>query len=100
MQSSHIIAIGMKRDDKKSLPEIEEGGAVFCAVQNMYLTAAAYGIGCYLTTGGITYFEEAKEFFGLGKEDRLLGFLHVGVLKGGVPEGRRKPVSEKVTWIK
>src|SRR6476659_6055704 len=55
MQSSHIISVGMKRDEKKSLPEVEEIGAVFCAVENMYLTAAAYGIGCYLSTGGITF---------------------------------------------
>ena len=99
MQSSHIIAVGMKRDEKKSLPEIEEAGAVFCAMQNMYLTATGYGIGCYFSTGGITYFEEAKEFFGLGKEDKLLGFLHVGVPKGPVSAGRRKPVKEKVKWI-
>jgi nitroreductase len=98
--SSVIIAIGMKRDEKKSLPEIEEMGAVFCALQNMYLTATAYGIGCYFSTGGITYFEEAKEFFGLGTEDKLLGFLQVGLPKGPVPEGRRRPVKEKVTWVK
>ena len=100
MQSSHIISIGMKRDEKKSVPEIEEAGAVFCAVQNMYLTATAYGIGCYLSTGGITYFEEAKEFFGLGAQDRLLGFFHVGMPKGPTPPGRRKPIHEKVVWIK
>ena len=87
LQSSHIISIGMKRDEKKSVPEIEEAGAVFCAVQNMYLTATAYGIGCYISTGGITYFEKAKEFFGLGKEDRLIGFLHVGMPNGPAPPG-------------
>ena len=65
MLSSHIIAVGVKRDPKKSVPEIEEIGAVFCAIQNMYLTATAYGVGAYLSTGGITYFEEAKTFFGL-----------------------------------
>jgi nitroreductase len=100
MESSHIISIGMKRDEKKSVPEIEEAGAVFCAVQNMYLTATAYGIGCYLSTGGITYFEEAKEFFGLGAEDRLLGFFHVGMPKGPTSPGRRKPIHSKVVWIK
>lgn len=99
MESSHIIAIGMKRDEKKSLPEWEEMGAVFCAVENMYLTATAYGIGCYLSTGGITNFEEAKEFFGLGKDDKLLGFMHIGVPKGSLIEGRRKPIEEKVKWI-
>src|SRR5690606_21047 len=75
MLSSHIIAVGMKRDAKQSVPEVEEIGAVFCAIQNMYLTAAAYGVGAYLSTGGITYFEEAKEFFGLGANDKLLGFF-------------------------
>ncbi len=99
MLSSHIIAIGMKRDEKKSVPEIEEMGAVFCAVQNMYLTATAYGVGAYISTGGITYFEEAKSFFGLGKEDKLLGFFHVGISKQEPPEGRRRSIEEKVKWI-
>jgi len=100
MESSHIIAVGMKRDEAKRLPEWEELGAVFCAVENMYLTASAYGVGCYLSTGGITSFEEAKPFFGLGSEDKLCGFLHVGIPKGTVPDGRRRPVSEKVKWVK
>jgi len=99
MLSSHIIAIGMKRDEKKSVPEIEEIGAVFCAIENMYLTATAYGVGCYLSTGGVTYFEEAKEFFGLGKEDKLIGFFHLGMSRIELPNGKRKPIEEKVVWV-
>jgi nitroreductase len=98
--SSHIIAIGMLRDPRKSLPEIEEVGAVFCAVQNMYLTASAYDVGCYLSTGGITFYEEAKSFFGLGADDKLLGFMHVGVPKGPVPPGKRSPIEAKVKWVR
>ncbi len=100
MKSSHIVSIGMKRDEKKSVPEVEELGAVYCAVENMYLTATAYGVGCYLSSGGITYFEEAKEFFGLGKDDRLLGFLNIGMPKGSLQEGRRRPLEEKVKWVR
>ncbi len=100
LQSSHIIAIGMKRDEKKSVPEVEELGAVFCAIENMYLTATAYGVGSYLSTGGITYFEEAKEFFGLNHEDKLIGFFHVGISKSFTMEGRRKPLEGKVKWVK
>ena len=98
LQSSHIISVGMKRDAKKSVPEIEEIGAVFCAMENMYLTAAAYGVGCYMSTGGVTNFEEAKEFFGLGPEDKMLGFFHVGIPKAW-PEGRRRALEEKVKWV-
>src|SRR5690349_6184534 len=38
--SSHIIVVAMKRDEKRSVPEVEEIGAVFCAVENIYLTAS------------------------------------------------------------
>jgi nitroreductase len=99
MLSSHIIAIGMMRDPKKSVPEVEEIGAVFCAIQNMYLTAAAYGIGGYLSTGGVTYFEQAKDFFGLGPEDKLLGFFHLGVPKSELPKSKRSPIETKVKWV-
>lgn len=100
MLSSHIIAVAMKRDEKMTVPEIEEVGAVFCAIQNMLLTAAAYDVGCYLSTGGITYFEESKALFGLGPHDKLVGFLHVGKIAGQLLPGRRKPVQDKVNWVR
>ncbi len=99
MESSHVILVYMKRDEKKSVPEIEEAGAVFCAIQIMYLTATAYNIGCYLSTGGITYFDEAKKEFGLSAEDRILGFFHLGTLKEKPIARKRTPVENKVTWI-
>lgn len=100
LMASHIIAIGMKRDPKAYVPEIEEISSVACAVQNMYLTATAHGIGCYWGSGGITYKEEAKSFFGLGAEDKLLGFLYVGNLKTDKwPAGKRGPIEEKVSWV-
>ena len=100
MQSSHIISIGMKRDEKKSVPEMEEIGAVYCAVQNMYLTATAYGLGAYISTGGITFYEEAKPFFDLGTEDRLLGFFHLGKTDYIPPDSKRKSVDEVSRWIR
>jgi len=100
LSASHIIAIGMKRDEKDRLPEIEEVEAVACAVQNMYLTAAVYKVGAYWGSGGITYMEEAKEFFGLGAEDKLLGFFYVGVPKFYPPKGRRKKIDDKVHWVR
>lgn len=100
LESSHIIAIAMKRDEKKSLPEWEELGAVFCAIENMYLTATAYGVGCYLSTGGITNFAEAKSYFGLSNDDKLCGFLHIGMPKSNLlPASKRKPVEEKIQWV-
>lgn len=98
--ASHIISIGMKRSDLGKIPEIEEIASVACAVQNMYLTATAYGIGCYWGSGGITYMEESKPFFGLEENDKLLGFLYLGIPKTKWPDGKRKPVEDKVTWVR
>lgn len=100
LQCSHIISIGLQRDPKGKVPEIEEVEAVACAVQNMYLTATAHGVGCYWGSGGVTYWPEAKEFFGLGDKDKLLGFLYLGIPKTAWPKGRRKPIEEKVEWVR
>lgn len=97
--ASHVIAIGMRRDEKERLPEIEEIEAVACAVQNIYLTASAYGVGSYWGSGGITYFEDAKSFFGLGPKDKLLGFMYLGMPKTKWPNSKRKPIEDKVTWV-
>ena len=47
LKASHIIAIVMKRSAKKGIPEIEDIEAVSCAVQNIYLSVTAYGLGGY-----------------------------------------------------
>ena len=97
--ASHIIAIGMKRSPEKKVPEIEEIAAVACAVQNIYLSVTVYGLGGYWTTGGITYFPNAKPFFGLDKEDKLLGFFYMGHVAISSPASKRKSIAEKVTWV-
>ena len=96
---SHIISIGMHRDKKESVPEVEEIASVAMAVQNMYLTATAYGVGCYWGTGGVTYMKEAKSFFDLADSDKLLGFLYLGMPNKEWPKSRRRPIEEKVQWV-
>lgn len=100
MRASHIIAIGMKRKPNTKIPEIEDIEAVACAVQNIYLSITAYGLGGYWTTGGITYYESARTFFGLNAEDRLLGFFYIGYIATPSSTGKRTGIHEKVSWIR
>ena len=99
LQCSHVIAIGMKRSAENMLPEIEEIAAVSCAVENIALSATAYGLGGYWSTGGITYIPGAKSFFGLMESDKLLGFYFLGHVQTAPVKGYRKPIAEKVVWI-
>ena len=100
LMSSHVIVIGMKRTTDIKIPEVEEIIATACAIENIYLSVTAYELCGYLSTGGITYFEEAKSYFDLEPEDKLIGFFYIGY-PGNVanPLSKRHPVEEKVKWI-
>jgi nitroreductase len=100
LKASHIISIGMKRTTSKPIPEIEDVIAVACAIQNIYLSVTAYGLGGYLTTGGVTYKPTAKTFLGLGDHDKLLGFFYIGHVAIPSPATHRIPLGELLTWIK
>jgi len=99
MLCSHVIAIGCKRNPDL-LPEMEELAAVACAVENIWLTITAYGLGGYWSTGGITFIEEAKELFHLGEEDKLMGFFYLGYIKVPSPSVKRNPVEGKIIWVR
>jgi nitroreductase len=96
-QCSHIIALGLHRSE--DLPEIEDVEAVACAVQNLALSAHAYGLGGFWSSGGVTYTEEAKAFFGLGPADKLLGFFNLGYVRTPGSAGKRGPVQDKTRWV-
>lgn len=97
LKASHIISIGLVRNE--IVPLEEEIASVACAVQNMYLTANALGLGCYWGSGGITYKKEAKAFFDLGHNDLLLGFFYIGELSTPKPIGKRSELDNKVDWV-
>lgn len=101
LKCSHIIAIIMKRNEASGLPEMEEVSAVAMAVQNMYLTACAHGLAAYWGTGGVTFYPEAKAYFELEENDQLMGFFYVAKPNLDVwPTGRRKPIADKVKWVR
>jgi len=101
LKASHIIGIGMKRGNNPKVPEIEEICSVACAVQNMWLTAHTLGVAAYWSTGGMAFTEQTREFFGLGKGDRPLGFFYMGKSAVPHPEGRRlSEIEEKLKWVR
>lgn len=99
LKSSHVIVLGMKRQAAGTIPEIEEIEAVACSVQNMMLTAAAYGICSFWGSGGVTYTNELKEFLGLEAGDRCVGYLYLGYSDTPATSSQRSPIQDKVDWI-
>jgi nitroreductase len=94
--SSCVIAICMKRHED-IVPEWEEIAAVAMAVQNMWLSCTALGIGSYWSSPpAIAHLNEP---LGLAHDERCLGLFYMGYSDVVLPEGKRKPMAEKVEWI-
>lgn len=97
-KSSHLIVIAMKRQSSGKIPEVEEIEAVACAVQNLHLTATAFSVGGYWSSGKAICSDALRDDLGLTTMDRVLGLFYVGYPKGDWPQGQRSSVEEKVVW--
>ncbi|MDB5226098.1 MAG: nitroreductase [Bacteroidota bacterium] len=98
--ASHLIVIAMKRGKQENIPEQEELAATACAVQNILLTASTSGLATYWGTGGMCYHPSLKKYFGLGAEDKIMGFLYMGYSDKEHPKGfRHTGIEEKITWM-
>lgn len=97
LRSGAVIAIVMQRDPTESVPEFEEIAAVAMAVQNMWLTCTAMGLGCYWSTPRAAL--QAGEFLELQPGERCLGLFYLGWHEAPDLPGKRKPVTEKTVWL-
>ena len=91
------IALGMRPDPK--MPEWEELIAVGSAIQNMHLMAGALGLAAKWTSGAVARHDHVAAVVGFAPETHLLGFFYVGRPAVPWPEGRRRPLAEKVRWV-
>ncbi|MFY0543618.1 nitroreductase family protein [Brevibacillus sp. H7] len=94
-----VIAVAASPSDQKRVVLLEEIEAVACAVQNMLLAAHGLGLGAIWRTGDITYEPVLKNFFNLGPNDQLLGFVYIGYPQGNKQPPRRTPFTEKTVWL-
>lgn len=98
LRSSVVIAVCMQRQKEERIPEIEEIGAVACAIQNMYLTCTAYGLGGFWSTPKLIYTDEMKEFLGLAEKDKCMGLFYIGYPEIDWPKSHRKPIEYNTEW--
>ena len=85
-QSAAVVAIIMKRDSEKRVPQWEEISAVSCAVQNIWLHADSHGLCGYWSSGSTANYQIVRSHFDLNDEDLHLGWLFLG----GIPDEPRR----------
>ncbi len=96
---SVMIFICMSPAENSRLPEMENVAAVACAVQNMYLTCTAYGLGSYWSSPSYLYSKEAKDMLGLGEKDKCMGMFYMGYPAKEWPKSHRKPLEYVSEWF-
>jgi nitroreductase len=96
---SHIILVGMKRQDIQKLPEWEEIAAVSAAVQNMQLVGYALGAVGYWSTGGVSTHEVMLPWLKLSENDKALGILLMGKSDVEPPVPERRPIDYYTNFI-
>lgn len=98
-QADKILLICFQRDPKERVPEWEELAATVAAVQNIYLSCSAAGIGCYWSTPKAI--EEINQFTHLNDGERCIGIFYMGYFEEGktFPKTQRNPVENVVEWV-
>ena len=95
--SNCVIAICMQAH-ADVLPEWEEIAAVSSAVQNMWLSCTAYGVGSYWSSPGAM--NRMGDFLNLTEGERCLGLFYMGYSDApDLPPTKRHPIEEKCVWM-
>lgn len=99
LKSSVVIAVCMERQKEEKILELEEIEAVACAIQNMHLTCAAYGLGGFWSTPKLIYHQKMNEFLEIGEKDKCIALFYIGYPAIEWPKAHRKPLEYTTEWF-
>jgi len=91
-----IVCAAKVNPSHPKVPVVEQVIAAGCATQNLLTAFHAMGFGAVLVTGGRAYDAGVKQALGLGAEDAIVGFLHVGTPQQPQRPRTRPPVAQHV----
>jgi len=97
LEASLVIALCVHRSPEALLPPWEETAALACAVQNMWLSCTALGIGSYWSTPSII--KHLAPFLGLKANEECLGLFYMGWSGHPGGERTRKNLDEFRHWL-
>ena len=87
-----ITVIESPKAHLSKVVEVEEHHAVGAAIQNILLAAHDAGLAAMIRTGPAARFDEIRDFFSLGSNELIAGFIYVGY-----PAPEETPVAPRKT---
>lgn len=99
IKSSHVIALCVQYDPEERVPQWEEEAAVSCAIQNLWLSVSAAGLGGYWSSP--KYIGIMCEMLDMKEGESCIGLFYLGIPQDGFSsESSRGPIEDKVTWYR
>jgi len=91
-----VIALVLRRDPAQGVPEWEEIAALAMAVQNLWLTCTAQGLGGYWSSPKSAL--DGGDIFELGEGERCMGLFYIAHHEAPELPAKRGAVEEKTRW--
>jgi nitroreductase len=99
LRAGAVIALILHPEPIAKLPEFEEIASLAMAVQNMWLTCHAMGIGAYWSSPPSVLSAAARPLLQVAEGERCLGVFYMGRHEMPLLPGKRGPVEEKTLWM-
>lgn len=91
-----IVIVIARLTPGHKVPEQEQLLSAGCVAYNLLLGAGALGFGAQWLTGWAAYDAEVAAMLGLGANERVVGFVHVGSIREPAAERVRPALAEHV----
>jgi len=96
-----VAVIARVETDHPKVPEQEQVLSAGYVAYNLLLGAQALGFGAQILTGWAAYDREVAHLLGLGENERVVAFVHIGTAREVAPERLRPQLSDVVSeWTK
>jgi nitroreductase len=89
-----VTVIARIEADHPKIPAQEQLLSAGCVAYNLLLGAQALGFGAQWLTGWAAYDGEVARLLGLGANERVVAFVHVGTAKEPAPERARPAIAD------
>jgi len=92
-----IVTVVCRISPNVKVPDVEQLLSAGAACMNLLNAAHASGFGANWLTGWAAFDKSSKELFGLADNEQIVGFIHIGTVKGEVFQRPRPDLAQIVS---
>ena len=98
MRAPLFIAVTQQAVADDPIRDREDYAACCCAVQNLMLAAHARGLASKWSTGALAESTAAKQWLGIGEQDRIVAYIYLGWASEGMREMPSERRDAEIVW--